>query len=107
MCLVLYIVKLINTLRYLKANDSDKASSELEITKDKVVLNNKKFKQETTVEWKDIEKVLVTKRCILFMSEFDRMNPKAIIVIPRVVEDKVVKALEEYNKKDLLIYNKE
>ena len=105
-CLLIYILKLVNTYRYLKANSNDKADSELEITKDKVVLNNKKLKQETTLEWKDIKKVLVTERCILFMSEFDRTNPKAIIVVPRVVEEKIVKALEENKKKDLLIYNK-
>lgn len=106
MCLLIYVVKLINTYRYLNANKSDEADSELEITKDKVVLNNKKLKQETTLDWEDVKKILVTKRCIIFMSEFDRNSPKAIIVVPRVVEEKVVKALEENKKKDLLIYNK-
>ena len=105
-CIALAISKYLYVKKYIKTYSESKTNSELDINEKEVILHNKVIKQETTINWEDIDKILVSKYCIVFMQKIKKTAPYVAITVPREVESKVIKGLDKYNKKDLLIYNK-
>ena len=105
-CIAFSISKYIVVKKNIDMYSNTKTNSDLEIDENKVVLHNNVIKQEITINWEDIDKILVSENCIVFMERIKKNAPYTAITIPRTIEEKVIKALEKYNKKELLIYNK-
>ena len=106
-CLALIITRFIATKRYIDKYSSDKKyNSELLIDEEKIVLNNKAIKQETSINWEDLNKIILTNRCIVFMKKINKDTPDVAIIVPNNIKDKVFKALEKYNKEKYIVYNK-
>ena len=98
---------IINVGKYIvynkKLNKLSKIDSNavLIIDEEKVTLN-KNSNMTCFTEWKNIIRVLITKNCIVFMT--DNKN-SYLIIIPSCYEKEVLEALKKYNKLDLLMYN--
>lgn len=92
--------------RYLNINSKRDTNSILKISEEKIELNNKVLDRISSIEWKKIKQILITKNNIVFMPEISKSNINNVIILPRDCEREVIETLEKYNKKDLLVYNK-
>lgn len=106
MTLIITLIKMIRYFKFLNIQSKNKTNSELIIDKEKVTLDNKVINTTYTISWNQVKAVLVTKNVIIFMKEIDRMKQNNIIMVSSEYEKSIKEALEKYNKKDLLIYNK-
>lgn len=92
--------------RYLNISSKRDTNSILKISEAKIELNNKVLDRISSIEWKKIKQILITKNNIVFMSEISKSNINNVIILPRDYEREVIETIERYNKKDLLVYNK-
>ena len=103
-----FLISLSKTIawyKYLNTYSKTETNSILKIDEDKIELNNKVFNTISSIEWKEIKQILVTKYCIFFMPELEKNKRKNVINLSRDYKEQIIEAIEKYNKKDLLVFN--
>ncbi len=103
-----FLISLSKTIawyKYLNIYSKTETNSILKIDEDKIELNNKTFNTISSIEWKEIKQILVTKYCIFFMPELEKNKRKNVINLSRDYKEQIIEAIEKYNKKYLLVFN--